>query len=167
MDLYQLRYFLEVAREKNFTRAAVNMGVSTPAVSKSVSLLEQSLGKRLFHRTRRRVALTAEGEALRIRVERAFDELEKGRMEATGEAPSHWGMLRIGSREMVTHYLLPSALASCAKASPRTRAITTCCFWLTFCSGGSLRSISSMAASFTTVITSIIYPGNTDPQPTF
>lgn len=121
MDLYQLRYFLEVAREKNFTRAAAALGVSPPAVSQSIALLERSLGKSLFHRTRRRVALTAEGEALQVRVARAFDELELGRMEATGKAPARWDMIRIGSREMVSHYLLPQALREAKQAHPKTR----------------------------------------------
>lgn len=121
MDLYQLRYFLEVARRRSFTRAAEALHVSGPAVSRSVAALEASLGRRLFHRTKRRVELTAEGEALRVRAERAFDELERGRQEVLGEADAVPGMLRIASREMITNYLLPEALKAFRAAHPGTR----------------------------------------------
>jgi len=109
MDLYQLRYFLETARELNFTRAAEALGVSPSAVSRSISQLESSVGKPLFARSKRHVALTAAGETLKIRAERVFDEIEGARVELAGEvrAPE---TLRIGSREMITNYLLPEPL---------------------------------------------------------
>ena len=109
MDLYQLRYFLEVARALNYTRAAENLHVSPSAVSRSVSLLERSVKTKLFSRTRRRVALTAAGETLKARAERVFDELERAAEELSGEAKGP-AQLRLGSREMITNYLLPEAL---------------------------------------------------------
>ncbi len=121
MNLYQLRYFLEVAREKSFARAAASLHVSPPAISKSVALLEDSLGRRLFHRTKRRVELTAEGEALAARVSKAFDELEQGRLEALGESAPALPMLRVGSREMITNYLLPEPLLVFRRRHPQTR----------------------------------------------
>ena len=57
MDLYQLKYFLEVARELSFTRAAAGLGVSPSAVSRSVALLERSVKKKLFARTKRHVEI--------------------------------------------------------------------------------------------------------------
>ena len=110
MDLYQLRYFLEVARELNFTRAAEKLFLSPPAVSRSVQLLERSLGRKLFDRNKREVVLTSDGEALKARVEKIFDEVERTRLELEGAVPQAPSMLRIGSREMITHYLLPEPL---------------------------------------------------------
>src|SRR5712671_4230460 len=107
MDLYQLRYFLEVARELNFTRAAENLHLSPPAVSRSVQLLEKSLGKQLFARTKRRVELTADGEYLRAGVEKIYDDIERITLGLKGEVATPPAMLRIGSREMITNYLLP------------------------------------------------------------
>src|SRR5581483_358047 len=117
MDLYQLRYFLEVARRLSFTRAAESLHVSPAAVSRSVGLLERSLGKRLFVRDRRHVALTADGETLKRAAERVFDEVEAARLELQAEkVPS---MLRLASREMITNYLLPPAIAELDARFPR------------------------------------------------
>ena len=120
MDLYQLRYFLEVSRALNFTRAAETLGVSTPAVSKSVALLERSVGRRLLIRTRRLVQLTAEGAALKARAERVFDEVEAARLELRGEGESP-ALIRVGSREMITNYLLGPSLLEFRKRHPGTR----------------------------------------------
>lgn len=120
MDLYQLRYFLEVARERSFTRAAENLHVSPSAVSRSVALLERSLGKSLFARTKRRVDLTSAGEALKTRAERVFDEVEAARLELAGEAAAP-AVARLGSRELITNYLLPAALKRFREPFPTTR----------------------------------------------
>jgi DNA-binding transcriptional LysR family regulator len=110
VDLYQLKYFREAARELSFTRAAESLGVSPSAVSRSVALLERSVGRKLFARTRRRVALTVFGSALKARAERIFDEVEGARAELDGGAKAP-ASLRIASREMITNYLLPGPLA--------------------------------------------------------
>lgn len=121
MDLYQLRYFLEVARELNFTRAAENLHLSPPAVSRSIQLLERSLGKKLFARTKRRVELTADGEFLKVGVEKIYDDIERIKLglKTQEDAPPAW--LRAGSREMITNYLLPGPLLALRKKSPKTR----------------------------------------------
>ncbi len=111
MDLYQLKYFLEVARELNFTRAAANLGVSPSAVSRSISLLEKSVNRRLFARTKRHVSLTVFGESLKTRAERIFNEVEGARLELAEEAQMPT-LLRVASREMITNYLLPGPLAA-------------------------------------------------------
>lgn len=121
MDLYQLRYFLEVAREQSFSRAARNLHISPPAVSKSVALLEASLKRRLFTRSRRHVELTSGGELLKGRVERIYDLIEGARLELAGQGPAGPAMLRVGSREMITNYLLPPALLAFRGRHPETR----------------------------------------------
>jgi len=120
MDLYQLRYFLEVARQLSFTRAARAAHVSVPAISRSVTLLERSLGKKLFVRAKGRVTLTAEGELLKGRAESVFDELEQAELDIhRGSGPVE--MMRIGSREMITNYLLPEPLREYDRMHPGTR----------------------------------------------
>ncbi|MER5596123.1 LysR family transcriptional regulator [Streptomyces sp. NPDC002265] len=66
MDVHgrDLRYFVTVAEELNFTRAAERLFVSQPALSKQIRMLEKQLGAGLFSRDRRSVRLTATGEAL-------------------------------------------------------------------------------------------------------
>ena len=63
MEFRQLRYFVTVARELNFTRAAEKLRVAQPALSRQVRQLEEELGVRLFERTKRRVELTPSGAA--------------------------------------------------------------------------------------------------------
>lgn len=120
MDLYQLRYFLEAARELNFSRAAANLLVSPSAVSRSIGLLERSVRKKLFSRNRRRVVLSVAGESLKARAERIFDEIERARAELEGESRAP-ALLRIGSREMITNYLLPGPLARFSERWGETR----------------------------------------------
>src|SRR3954469_7236765 len=63
MELRQLEYFVTVAEEANFTRAAERIHVAQPAVSAQVQRLERELGQPLLDRSRRTVRLTAAGEA--------------------------------------------------------------------------------------------------------
>jgi DNA-binding transcriptional LysR family regulator len=64
MELRQLAYFLAVAQERNFTRAAQRIPIAQPAISQQIRRLESELGERLFVRDRRGIRLTAAGQAL-------------------------------------------------------------------------------------------------------
>src|ERR1700712_5970564 len=64
MELRQLEYFVAVADEANFTRAAERVHVAHPAVSAQIARLERELGQVVFDRSRRQVRLTAAGEAV-------------------------------------------------------------------------------------------------------
>jgi DNA-binding transcriptional LysR family regulator len=64
MELRQLTYFLAVAEERNFTRAAQRIPIAQPAISQQIRRLESELGERLFVRDRRGIRLTAAGQAL-------------------------------------------------------------------------------------------------------
>ena len=69
MEIRVLRYFLEIAREENMTRAAERLHVSQPSLSKQMKELEQELGKKLFRRGSASIHLTDEGMLLRKRAE--------------------------------------------------------------------------------------------------
>ena len=64
MEIRQLEYFVAVAEEANFTRAAQRIHVAQPAVSAQIQRLEREIGLPLLDRTRRTVRLTAAGRAM-------------------------------------------------------------------------------------------------------
>ena len=64
MEIRQLKYFLILAKYQNFTKAAQELYISQPTLSQQISVLENSLGCNLFHRSTRMVTLTAAGNAL-------------------------------------------------------------------------------------------------------
>ena len=71
MELFQLRYFLKAAERESFTRAADEMGISQPALSRAIADLEGEFGQPLFERQGRRVALTDAGRLLQSRAQQA------------------------------------------------------------------------------------------------
>ena len=77
MNIQILKYFLTVAREENFTRAAEILHVTQPALSKQLKLLEEELGKKLFLRQPAAIKLTAEGILLKSRAENLIELSDK------------------------------------------------------------------------------------------
>lgn len=74
MDLRQLRYFVALAKERNFTRAAQDLNIAQPPLSRQIQLLEEELGVGLIHRDSRPIRLT---EAGRLFYEQALQILER------------------------------------------------------------------------------------------
>lgn len=66
MNLRQLRYFLEIAQLRSFTRAAEVLHIAQPALSRQIRMIEEDLGTPLFNRYDRGVTLTETGELLAL-----------------------------------------------------------------------------------------------------
>ena len=101
---------LAVAREGNFTRAAAKLGMSQPALSRTISTLEARLGLRLLTRSTRSVAPTEAGERLIQTVGPHFDGIEAGLNALTELREKPAGNLRINSVEHATDTILAPAL---------------------------------------------------------
>lgn len=79
MEMHQVRYFLAVAQELNFSRAAEKCNVSQPSLSRAIQQLEGELGGPLFHRERRLTHLTDLGEMVRPHLETVYEAAVKAK----------------------------------------------------------------------------------------
>lgn len=96
MELRHLRYFVAVAEELHFSRAAERLYVAQPAVSEQVRKLEQELGVRLLNRTKRAVSLTEAGAALLTEARRVLQQVEAARLAIHNTQDRAASRLRIG-----------------------------------------------------------------------
>ena len=116
--LSQYRIFYEVARCGNISRAAKELYISQPAISKAIGKLEESLGTRLFLRNSRGVQLTPEGNVLFQHVAAAFDSLTRGEKELKRIHDFHIGQLKIGVSNTLCKYVLLPYLKSFVEKYP-------------------------------------------------
>lgn len=107
MDLRHLRYFLAVAEERHFGRAAARVHVSQPPLSRQIRDLEEELGVRLFDRDRHGVALTAAGGVFLGEVRRLLEQLDHSVEAARRADRGELGTLRIGYVGSVAYSGLP------------------------------------------------------------
>src|SRR3989442_922054 len=123
MELRHLRYFLAVGEALNFTRAAAQLRVAQPALSRQVQDLKDEIGVDLLRRSPRGVTLTVEGklflDEVRELLKRADESVEKVRALARGE----YGELHVGYAPSPTVEILPPALAAFQKAVPRVKVL--------------------------------------------
>ncbi|GAA2643148.1 LysR family transcriptional regulator [Paractinoplanes durhamensis] len=102
MEQRQLQFFVAVAEELNFTRAARRTHAVQSTVSASIRALEKALGAPLFDRSTTRVELTEAGHALLPEARRALDSLDQARAAVDGLRDGLTGSLRIGTLSALT-----------------------------------------------------------------
>ncbi len=108
MELDQLRNFLRVAELGNFTRAAEAIGLSQPALSRSIQRLEEELGQPILERKPRSVVLTDAGTLLRSRALQVLTLIDDVKAEISDDGAS--GRIRLGAIPTVAPYFLPDLL---------------------------------------------------------
>ncbi|SHK50941.1 LysR family transcriptional regulator [Paraburkholderia terricola] len=107
-DFNDLVGFITVARERNFTRAAAQLGVSQSALSRTVAGLERSIGLQLLSRTTRSVSLTEAGERLLSAIRPRFEEIEAEVASLRGMTDRPSGTVRITTTDYAaTTYVWP------------------------------------------------------------
>lgn len=118
MELRQLRYFIAVAEEGNFSRAAKRLHVSQPPLSTQVKSLEAELGVRLFERSNRGVSLTAAGSVFFEETRAVLARLEHAKSKALRADRGDIGMLSIGFVSIADYGILPPALKNFRSSFP-------------------------------------------------
>ncbi len=112
MELRQLRYFIAIAEEGSFSRAAHRLHVSQPPLSTQIKSLEAELGVRLLERTPRGVSLSAAGAAFLEEARAVLARLDVARQQALRAARGELGVLSVGFVSIADYGVLPPALQS-------------------------------------------------------
>ncbi|WOD18763.1 LysR family transcriptional regulator [Paraburkholderia kirstenboschensis] len=120
-DLRQLRYFVTVAEEKHFGRAAARLSMTQPPLSQAIRALEETLGVELFARTKRSVELTPVGADLLPEVQRLLAGAEGLRPLAQSLARGEAGVLSLAFVSTADYGLLPLLLRDFGARHPRVR----------------------------------------------
>ncbi|WP_394196832.1 LysR family transcriptional regulator [Litoreibacter albidus] len=121
IDIRHLRYFMRVAQELHFGRAAEILGISQAPLSQQIRQLEERIGVRLFDRTTRTVTLTPAGRALFDKTGEALMRFETAIDETRTIGGLNAGYLRLGVMSSATHSVLPDALRILAARAPDLR----------------------------------------------
>lgn len=118
MDLRQLRYFVAVAEERNFGRAAERLHMAQPPLSQQIRRMEAELGAPLFVRTTRSVELAPAGEVLLERARGILAEVDHAMSDARRAARGELGRLSIGFTGSATYALMPAVASAIRRTLP-------------------------------------------------
>jgi LysR family hydrogen peroxide-inducible transcriptional activator len=121
LEIEQLRHFLKVAEISNFTRAAEAVGLSQPALSRSIARLEQELGQPLLERQTRRVTLTDAGRSLIARAEQILALVNDAKAEILDDGQT--GRIRVAAIPTIAPFFLPGLLKVFGTLFPQARVV--------------------------------------------
>ena len=107
MELRQMKYFLEVCRENNFTRAAANLYVAQPAITNAIRKLEIELEVKLLNRTNKEVSLTSEGRVFLERISPILSAVNEITQEMHDIKDLKRGTLNLGVPPQIGAYMFP------------------------------------------------------------
>jgi DNA-binding transcriptional LysR family regulator len=120
MELRHLRYFVAVAEALSFTKAAENLHLAQPSLTRQIKDLEAEIEVRLIDRSGKRISLTQEGESFLLDARRLLAECVQSVQAVQRLSRGESGQLNIGYVANIYHDLLPATLGAFRKAYPRT-----------------------------------------------
>lgn len=123
MELRHLRYFLAVAEELHFGRAAARLHVAQPPLSRQIQQLEKELGVELFRRTKKSVQLTDAGRIFQKEAANVLETLERGISKVKRASRGEAGWLTIGSIGAAYYDVLPPVLRKLRQNYPEVKLI--------------------------------------------
>lgn len=118
MELRQLQYTIQIAEERNFSRAADKLHIAQPSLSQQLSKLEQELGVKLFQRNTSSVELTHAGASFIEHAQKILDAVEQLRQEMDDISQLRAGRVVIGSMPITGSHLLPYVLPAFKETYP-------------------------------------------------
>src|SRR5690606_9594736 len=123
MNINQLKYFVALAEELSFTRAAQRLHISQPPLSKQIALLEEELSVRLFDRSSRHVELTDAGRVYLYEVKAILARLNRAKARARAIEEGMEGAIEIGLSG--SHFLgpMPQLIAYCNHEAPNINLV--------------------------------------------
>lgn len=119
MEIHQLRYFVAVAEEENFSHAAEREHVSQPSLSQQIHKLEDELGQQLFDRLPRSVVLTAAGRTFLEYARRILAEITDARRSVAALEDEVAGKLSVGAIPSIALYMLPRLISGFQQRYPK------------------------------------------------
>ncbi len=123
MEFRQLQYFLAVAEELNFSRAAKRLNMAQPPLTRQIHQLEQELGVELFYRTKRRVELTDAGRLFLEESRRILEQVEQGVRVAQRASRGEIGRLVVGFEGSSAYDIVPTSLKTYRERFPGVELI--------------------------------------------
>lgn len=118
MDIRQLEYFVEVAKQLSFTKAATTLHVSQPSISKAIQNFETELGVPLFYRSSKQLELTDAGEAVLVNALQVLASFNNMRSELTDLMDLKKGRIRIGIPPIVGAEFFSKLISQYKEAFP-------------------------------------------------
>ncbi|MFF2887535.1 LysR family transcriptional regulator [Paenibacillus sp. NPDC057967] len=123
MELRQLNYVIQIANEKNFSRAADKLHIAQPSLSQQLSKLEQELGVLLFRRTTNSVELTQAGKVFVEKSQTILDTVEQLKQEMDDMAQMRRGRLVVGTLPITGSHVLPLVLPAFGAQYPQIEVV--------------------------------------------
>jgi LysR family transcriptional regulator of gallate degradation len=124
LNTRRLQLFIALARHRHMPSAAKTFGISQPAVSTAIRVLESGSGLSLFHRSPRGILLTTEGETFLLHVRRVLNELRHVPDDIAALHGKIQGAVTVGALPLGRTLLLPKAIARMTAAHPGVRVVT-------------------------------------------